>query len=156
MNPDVFGKPIRQRTFIAVSREKVFDTITSAEGWNAFFTTGLEIEARPGGKMIWRWKDWGPDFYTTEVQGEVVKVERPGLFVFQWGSERRTTITFKLIEQFGGTVVDLTEEGYLDTPDDRAMILECAAGWGEALTLLKFYIEKQLVYTPPDKSAGAS
>ena len=85
----------------------------------------------------------------------MVQVDRPGLFVFRWGSKRKTTITFKLTDKFGGTVVDLTEDGYFDTPDDRAMILECAAGWGEALTLLKFYIEKQLVYTPPDKSPGA-
>jgi len=26
------------------------------------------------------------------------------------------------------------------------MILECASGWGEALTLLKFYIEHGIVY----------
>jgi hypothetical protein len=31
------------------------------------------------------------------------------------------------------------------------MMLECASGWGEALTLLKFYIEKGLVYTGPEK-----
>ena len=31
------------------------------------------------------------------------------------------------------------------------MMLECAAGWGEALTLLKFYVEHGVVYTPPQK-----
>jgi len=31
------------------------------------------------------------------------------------------------------------------------MILECACGWGEALALLKFYLEHNLTYTQPKK-----
>lgn len=32
------------------------------------------------------------------------------------------------------------------------MALECAAGWGEAITLLKFYLEHGLIYTTPQRS----
>lgn len=149
--PQLFGHKIKQRTFIAVPPEKVYDTITSADGWDAFFTTGMEIDPVPGGKMVWRWKDWGPDFYTVEVPAKVVETERPNKFVFEWGSERRTKITFLLEARHGGTVVTCTEEGYFDTDKDRAMILECASGWGEAVTLLKFYLEHGVVYTPPEK-----
>ena len=39
--------------------------------------------------------------------------------------------------------------GTPNTPEGRDMILECASGWGEAATLLKFYIEHGVVYTPP-------
>jgi len=45
-----------------------------------------------------------------------------------------------------GTVLTLTESGYKDTPEGLAMILECASGWGEAITLLKFYMEHGVVY----------
>ncbi len=139
---------IRQRTFIAATPETVFDTITSADEWNRFFTTGMVLEPRPGGICSFAWKDWGPDKYTLTVPGRVVEIERPTLFGFQWGSEgNATTIRIEFASADGGTVVTLTEEGYQDTPEGRAMIVECAAGWGEALTLLKFYIEHGVVYT---------
>ena len=144
--PQPFGHAIKQRTFIAVPPDKVYIAITSADEWDAFFTTGMEIDPRPGGVMIWRWKNWGPDFYTTEVPGRVLETEPPRKFVFQWGSRRPTTISVTLEPVAGGTVVTLTEDGYDDTADDRKMILECACGWGEALTLLKFYLEHGITY----------
>jgi uncharacterized protein YndB with AHSA1/START domain len=150
----LFGKSIKHQTFIQATPEKVYDTITSAAGWNAFFTTGMEVEPRSGGKIVFRWRDFGPNFYTTEAPGVVIEAERPGRFAFQWypiGPETPTTVTFMLSEQYGGTVVRLTEDGYSDAPASREMILECAAGWGEALALLKFYLEHGLVYAQPRK-----
>jgi uncharacterized protein YndB with AHSA1/START domain len=149
-----FGKSIKHQTFILVPPENVYDTITTPEGWDAFFTTGLEVEPVAGGKIVFRWRGHGPDFYHTDAEGTVVEAVRPGRFAFQWypvGQETPTTVTFSLTGQYGGTVVRLTEDGYPDTPDGRAMILECAAGWGEALTLLKFYLEHGLAYTQPQK-----
>ena len=149
---DFIKFPIKQRTFIKAEPEKVFDTITSGEGWNSFFTHATEIDLKPGGRIVWRWKDWGPDFYTNNSEAKVVKFEKPNLFVFQWypvGKDNPTTITFKLESQFNGTVVSLTEDGYTDNDAGREMILECAAGWAEALTLLKFYMEHGIVYTQP-------
>jgi uncharacterized protein YndB with AHSA1/START domain len=141
---------IKQRTFIAASPEKVYDTITSAKEWDAFFTTGMRLEPHEGGICSFAWKDWGPDSYTLTVPGRVIEASRPRRFKFQWGREgRETEVCFELEECPGGTVVTLTEEGYKDDRDGRAMILECAAGWGEAITLLKFYIEKGLVYSDP-------
>jgi uncharacterized protein YndB with AHSA1/START domain len=148
----LFDAIIKQRTFIAASPEKVYDTITSAESWDSFFTTGMRLEPVPGGRCGFSWKDWGPDFYTLTVPGEVVEAIRPERFVFRWGNgEKETTVRFELSAQHGGTVITLTEEGYKDTPEGHAAILECASGWGEALTLLKFYIEHGVVYTPPKK-----
>ena len=45
-----------------------------------------------------------------------------------------------------GTVIRLREYGYHDTPSGIKAMLECAAGWGEALTLLKYYVEHNLLY----------
>jgi len=147
-----FGKSIKHQTYILASPKKVYDTITTAKGWDAFFTTGLEVEPHPGGKIVFRWRGHGPNFYHAEAEGVVVEAERPHRFAFQWypvGRETPTTVSFSLTEQYGGTVVRLTEEGYPDTPEGREMILECAAGWGEALTLLKFYLDHGLVYAQP-------
>ncbi len=141
---------IRQRTFIKAPPEKVYDTVTSAAEWDNFFTTGMELDPQPGGICSFCWKDWGPDKYTLKVPGKVINAERPGLFVFQWGKEgKETTIRIELSAADQGTVVTLTEEGYENTAEGRAMILECASGWGEAITLLKFYIEHGITYGPP-------
>jgi uncharacterized protein YndB with AHSA1/START domain len=149
-----FGKPIKHQVFISASRERVYDTISSGDGWNAFFTHSTEVDPKPNGKIVFRWKDWGPNFYNVEAEGKVVKAERPGLFSFQWypiGKETPTTVEFLLMKKYGGTVIELTEDGYTDSETARAMILECASGWGEALTLLKFYLEFGVIYTPPKK-----
>jgi uncharacterized protein YndB with AHSA1/START domain len=143
---------IKQRTFIAATPERVYDTLTSAKEWDSFFTTGMTLEPHPGGKCEFSWEDWGPDFYTLKVPGKVIETIRPEKFVFQWGPEgKETMVSFHLSAEQGGTTVTLTEQGYKDTPEARAMMLECASGWGEALTLLKFYIEKGIVYTGPKK-----
>ena len=144
---DLLDCKIKQSTFIAASPDKVYDTITDAHKWDEFFTTGMELDPRPGGVCSFSWKDWGPNKSSMKAPGKVVDTKRPGLFVFQWGQDgKETTIRFELSAMDGGTVVALTEDGYQDTPEGRAMILECASGWGEALTLLKFYIEHGIVY----------
>lgn len=145
---DLLQGKIRQRTFIAAPPEKVYDTFTNAKEWDKFFTTGMELDPKPGGVCSFSWKDWGPDKYTLKVPGKVIEANRPELFVFQWGSEERaTTIRTEFAKIENGTVVTLTEAGYQDTPDGLAMILECASGWGEAITLLKFHIEHGINYS---------
>ena len=53
-------------------------------------------------------------------------------------------MAFEAVED--GTIVRLREYGYEDTPSGHQGILECAAGWGEALTLFKFYVEHGITY----------
>lgn len=156
---NLFGHTICQQTFIAVSPDRVYDTVTSAAHWNRFFTHSTELDPKPGGRMVFRWKDWGPNLYTVNAECNILICERPNRFVFQWypvGKENPTTIEFKLEAKYNGTVVTVTESGYPDTPEGRNMILECACGWGEAVTLLKFYLEHGVIYTPPQKSGDTT
>jgi len=146
-----FGFPIKQRTWINKTPEQVYDAITSGETWNQFFTHATTIETKAGGDIIWRWKDWGPDFYSVESPGKVVAVDRPNKFAFTWGSKTVRTIIFNLSPLSDGTVVHLTEDGYGDTGYDRESILACASGWGEAVTLLKFWLEFGVKYSQPKK-----
>jgi len=90
----------------------VFDAVTSAEVWNAFFTHSSTLDPRPGGAFIWKWKDWGPDCYTVEVPGTVIEAKSPERFVFEWGNDNPTRITMILSEKSGGTVLRLTEQGH--------------------------------------------
>jgi uncharacterized protein YndB with AHSA1/START domain len=152
---ELLKEKITQATFIKSEPEKVYAIITSGKGWDQFFTKGSEVDAQKGGKLVFRWKEWGPDLYTTSAEGLVLEAKRPTRFVFQWypvGKDHPTKVKFDLKKENGGTTVRLTESGYPDKPESRNMMLECAAGWGEALTLLKFYLEHGVVYVPPRKT----
>jgi len=148
---EIIAEKICQETFIKASPEKVYDTITSGEGWNAFFTAETSVKAIPGGTITFRWKDWGPNFYTHSAGGPVLEADRGKKFSFKWGTENPSIVTFELTGKFGGTVVKVTEEGYPNTSQGRASMLSCASGWGEAVTLLKFYLEHGIVYTQPQE-----
>ena len=50
---------IRMATLVRAPRERAYDALTSAHELDAWFTTGAEVDARPGGTMRWRWVDWG-------------------------------------------------------------------------------------------------
>lgn len=57
-----------------------------------------------------------------------------------------TTVEVDFEPAVEGTIVRLREHGYADTPESHRACLDCAAGWGEALVLLKFYVERGLRY----------
>jgi uncharacterized protein YndB with AHSA1/START domain len=55
---------IKHATFVRASADQVYNAFTAAEGLDAWFTNGAEIDPRPGGKILFRWRDWGPDRVT--------------------------------------------------------------------------------------------
>ncbi|MDX1993299.1 MAG: SRPBCC domain-containing protein [bacterium] len=140
-----FDTAIVHGVVIRAPREQVFETLTRAEGWDAWFTRGMELDLRPGGSIVFRWKEWGPEQITTEDYGEVVDVKVPERFAFTWHSGE-TMVEIELADSEQGTEVWLIDSGYPDTPEGHERMLDCAAGWGEALTLLKFYVEHGLTY----------
>jgi uncharacterized protein YndB with AHSA1/START domain len=139
--------PITYGTFINVPPERVYTELTTAEGWNHWFTTGAEIDARPGGHYTFQWKNFGADRETFDLSGPVLEAEPNKSFVFRWGSgEGMTTVRFALEPRGKGTIVRVEESGYSYSERDVVSCLDCACGWGEALTLLKFYLEHGVRY----------
>ncbi|MHA2601400.1 MAG: SRPBCC family protein [Candidatus Thorarchaeota archaeon SMTZ1-83] len=148
---DSLGVEIKQATLIRASPERVYDAIATAEGLDSWFTSGSVVDARPGGRIQFVWKDWGPDKYTTESDGPVLEAERGKRFVFQWNPdsgnrELATTIEINLEAVKEGTILRLREYGHENTSTSIAALAECAAGWGEAITLMKFYVEHGITY----------
>ena len=136
---------IEQSTYINAPIERVYRTLTTADGWNAWFTKGTTLELVPGGKIHFRWVNFGAERMTTEDGGPVLEVEENRKFVFQWHpGKSATTVAIKLSKLGKGTLVQLEEFGY--PMDDLEVSLGCAVGWGEALTLLKFFLESGNVY----------
>ena len=138
---------IRVTILVRAPRERVYDALTRAEELDAWFTTGAEVDARPGGEMVWRWVGWGPDAYTGEDRGPVLEARRPERFVFRWQAVLGgTTVEVDFEAHADGTLVGLREYGYPDTPEGWEQHMSCATGWGEALTLLKFWVEHEVRY----------
>jgi uncharacterized protein YndB with AHSA1/START domain len=126
----------------------VYDLIATAQGLDRWFTTGASLDPRPGGEIVYRWKDWGPDRVTTEARGTVHEAVPPHRFVFDWdtghGQQVTTEFTIETVE--GGCVLRLREHGYDDTEDGHKALADEASGWGEAMTLIKFMAEHGLRY----------
>jgi hypothetical protein len=101
---------IQHKTFIAAPATRVYEVLTTAAGWDSWFTCGASIEARNGGELLTDGA-YGPD-----ALGVV-----------------------------GPT-------GAITGASPYAM---CATGWGEALTLLKMFIERGISYGPVPAEASA-
>jgi uncharacterized protein YndB with AHSA1/START domain len=125
--------------FIRAPREKVYDAFATAEGLDGWFTRGARVDARPGGAMLFRWVDWGPEKTINEdAPGRVLEAKRPERFVFEWGRPgNETTVEIVLEEREGGTLLKLREYGFREIRNAMGN----ASGWGQALTLLKFWLE---------------
>lgn len=138
--------PIRQCIFIKAPPEKVFHAIATSEGWNAWFTDETEVDAHEGGSIVFRWTDSGPNHRTIEDRGPVLRCVENREFVFQWRpGVDPTTIAFTLAPLADGTRVDVVESGYTLRERDLKALVDCSGGWGEALALLKFYLEYGVV-----------
>ena len=135
------------KEFIRAPREKVYDAFATSDGLNAWFTEGGSVDARPGGKMVFTFVDWGADKMNVTFQGRVVEARRPERFVYQWGietPETTTTVELTFEERDGGTVVTVRETGFAEMKN----ALGNSAGWGEALTLVKFWVEHRITVHP--------
>ncbi|MFT4413666.1 SRPBCC family protein [Fredinandcohnia humi] len=140
---------IKHKTYIKAKKEDVYIALTTADGWNAWFTddTILEIHSDGTGEILIKWKNYGSDNATVEDGGKILKSVLNKKFVFQWSpGEGYSTVSFTLEPYKEGTLVVLHETGYSTSNRDMAACIGCAVGWGEALTLLKVYLEHGIVY----------
>jgi len=147
--PDLINDEIRYATFVRATPDRVYDAIATAQGLDGWFTVGATVDARPGGEIRFRWKEFGPDKVTGEDGGPILEAKRPERFVFQWHPDNAsyaTTVELNIEPTEGGTIIRLREFGYHDTASGLRAMLNCSAGWGEALTLWKYYVEHGIRY----------
>jgi uncharacterized protein YndB with AHSA1/START domain len=140
---------IRNAVLVRGLPEACWDALATADGLNAWFTHGAQIDPRSGGNIHWVWKDWGPDLISGQDNGSVLEAERGKHFVFQWHPDDETyttTVEITFEPSPAGTVVRLREYGYHNTPSGLRAMLDCAAGWGEAMALMKVYVEHGITY----------
>lgn len=138
---------IHHAVLLRTGRDRVFATLTTTSGWNAWFTEDMSLDPQPGGRIIFQWKNWGPDHISTSDYGTVAEVIDGARFSFHWHPDSptyETLVSLDLFDDPEGTIVRVSEIGFADTPEGLHAFGQSAAGWGEALTLLKFYLERGL------------
>ena len=142
-------REVQFETIVRAEREKVYDAIATAEGLDAWFTDGTELDATPGGPLVFRWKNWGVERFTGEMRGTVVEARPPERFAFRWPVDSggyQTTVTIDFQDHDDGCVVRLREGIYDDDDVGTQDMLNRATGWAQALTLMKFWVEHGATY----------
>jgi uncharacterized protein YndB with AHSA1/START domain len=117
---------IEREVVIAAPIERVWDVITQPEHVGSWFgDAGAEIDLRPGGAIIIRWKDYGTGY------GIVERVEPPHLFAWRGAlightevrPDNSTVVEFTLTAEGSRTRLRVVESGFhtLAVPADEAM-----------------------------------
>jgi uncharacterized protein YndB with AHSA1/START domain len=161
MNIDSFKPAIVYAIYIASTREKVWQALTSAEfSRKYFFGNAVEVELRIGGAYVVRTPDG-----SLHISGEVIECDPP----------RKLTVTFNvnwplLIEKLGPTLVTyeieqageavrLTMSEAHDRPLSDDILSGGRQGWPAILSGLKSVLEtgKPLVVKmgPPQRMLAA-
>lgn len=148
---EIFDTEIIHSTIIKAPIERVYDAISTAEGLDEWFTQDAEVNRRIGGTILFRWKSARADIQGGVIEdgGPITEVDRPTHFAFQWHPDNKsyaTNVHFKLEDTDEGTIIVVQESGFENTPKGRKALLSCATGWGEALTMLKYYLEYGVKY----------
>ena len=149
-NIDFFqNQAVRHSTFIHTNPMQVYHTLTSPQGLDAWLTTCASVQAKKDVEINFRWVNWGSNHISTQDGGLVLVAITGKCFVFQWNPDvpdYPTTVEINLTNKDGGTIVSFREQGFAATPSGLQAMVDCATGWGEALTLLKYYLEYELHY----------
>jgi uncharacterized protein YndB with AHSA1/START domain len=117
---------IEREVVIAAPIERVWAVVTQPEHVGTWFgDAGAEIDLRPGGAIIIRWKDYGTGY------GVVERVEPPHVFAWRGAlightevrPDNSTLVEFTLAAEGGGTRLRVVESGFhtLAVPADEAM-----------------------------------
>ena len=150
-NPNIFDQEIVQTTLIRAPIAKVYEALTTSKGLDAWFTKGAKVDQEEGGQIYFRWELQRANVTGGVVEdgGRILKRNVPDIFSFEWHPDNSSyattvTLTFESIDE--GTIVKVTETGFQDTPSGRKALIGCATGWGEALTMVKYYLEHGIRY----------
>lgn len=142
---------VRFKTFVNADPRKIWQLISTAEGWKQWFVSEMKLDPKPGGAMEFYWKDFGPDKVTVREPGEVVALEEARRFAYKWVNRQRywTDVVISIEGNFDGATVEVVETGFPEGDEGHQIALENSSGWGQALTMLKYFVEHGVTYSNP-------
>jgi uncharacterized protein YndB with AHSA1/START domain/GNAT superfamily N-acetyltransferase len=135
---------VEAKVLVKAPPERVWEALATGPGLDGWFTTGASVEAWAGGRIAFRWESWGPDDFTGTYEGTVLEAAPPRRLAFRWPVDAKTydtTVEVDLEAKGGATLVRLVEHGFEEGPGGLREMLNRSAGWGEALALVKLFLE---------------
>jgi uncharacterized protein YndB with AHSA1/START domain len=139
---------IEREIIINAPQDRVWAVLTEPDHVAGWFGDSAEVDLRPGGKMIFGWKEHG------NHHARVERVEPPGFFSYRWarptGIEpapgNSTLVEFTLIPEGSATRLRVVETGFasLDgSEEDRGTaVKQNTEGWISELGELQEYAER--------------
>lgn len=143
------NEKVNFKVLVRAEPERVYDAIATSKGLDGWFTVGASVDSHAGGTIHFRWENHGPDRFSGESIGSIVEADRPNRFSFQWKVDTdsyNTTVEIDFQKVAEGTMVKLVECCYDDSPTGLKDLIARATGWGEALTIMKYYVEHGVTY----------
>jgi uncharacterized protein YndB with AHSA1/START domain len=139
---------IEREIIINAPQDRVWAVLTEPDHVAHWFGDSAEVDLRPGGKMIFGWKEHG------NHHARVERVEPPGFFSYRWArptgiepaSGNSTLVEFTLIPEGLTTRLRVVETGFasLDgSQEDRGTaVKQNTEGWISELGELQEYAER--------------
>jgi uncharacterized protein YndB with AHSA1/START domain len=139
---------IEREIIINAPQDRVWAVLTEADHVARWFGDSAEVDLRPGGKMIFGWKEHG------NHHARVERVEPPGFFSYRWarpvGTEpapgNSTLVEFTLIPEGSATRLRVVETGFADLDasekDKGTAVKQNTEGWIFELGELQEYAER--------------
>jgi uncharacterized protein YndB with AHSA1/START domain len=139
---------IEREVLIEASRERVWAVLTDPVQIAGWFSDEAEMDARPGGKAAFGWRDHGT------YRAVVTRAEQPSLVSYRWAREagaepaegNSTLVEFTMTDVFAGTLLRIVETGFASlhataAEQDKAL-QDNFEGWQSELAELKEFAER--------------
>lgn len=150
---DTQNQTIEREIHVEASPEVVFEVVTSPEHLREWWPDEAVIEPTPGavGELVFGDRS-SPDAQIPQVT--VVDAVPPHLFSFRWiypedepaALGNSLLVTFELVPAHGGTLVRMTETGWVEkdwtTAELEEQYRDHATGWDHFIPRLGTYVER--------------
>ena len=139
---------IEREIVINAPQDRVWAALTEAEHVAGWFGDAAEVDLRPGGKMVFGWKEFG------DHHARIERVEPPGFFSYRWARPtsvepaegNSTLVEFTLVPEGAGTRLRVVETGFASLAasagERDTAVRENIEGWANELGELQEYAQR--------------
>lgn len=142
---------IKQELVVKATRAKVWQALTTPEGWTGWFSDGVEGDFQVGSTLT---LDFGDN---TLCYGLVVEREELKSFAYKWHpgedcaidkypDDQMTTVRFSLEDHADGTLIKMVETGFENIPIERRQTCteNNTTGWRWELGELAHFVDQDI------------
>lgn len=149
MNTTITEDAIRVEVTIRAPKDKVWEALTTREGWSAWFGEDITGDFQPGVEQVLDFGTYGTEkgIVVERVEGQSIAYRwHPGMKIEgeTYLDDQRTTCRFTLTETEGGTLLVLEESGFANVPNSRRekAFSDNSGGWEYELGQLVAWVEE--------------